>query len=271
MERITAIEKGTFLKLLNRNGYVLDLSTNDFDTFTMESIGTPLCEHYSLSKGKSLMTYINEETDESKVEKIITDLFKYYEATYQHEYDDESCPDYKKFAPLYQRCKTVIDRLKQNPNSFIPLAEDLKEKFSSEYISKQLNIMIGEQKNNPTEAIGKAKELIESCCKTILENRSIEVDKNWDIVKLVGETTKLLKVTPNDMPETAPEIVSIKAILGNLKAIASNVANLRNSYGSGHGKSASYVGLEERHAKLAIGSSITLVHFLWDSHERQPL
>ena len=33
-------------------------------------------------------------------------------------------------------------------------------------------------------------------------------------------------------------------------------------------KSASYKGLEERHAKLAVGSSITLVEFLWCTHER---
>ena len=43
---------------------------------------------------------------------------------------------------------------------------------------------------------------------------------------------------------------------------------LRNKYGSGHGKSSSYKGLQERHAKLAIGASITLVNFLWDSNER---
>ena len=61
---------------------------------------------------------------------------------------------------------------------------------------------------------------------------------------------------------------SIKAILGNLKAIAQGVAELRNLYGSGHGKSSSYKGLESRHASLAIGSSTTLVRFLWDSYER---
>jgi hypothetical protein len=33
-------------------------------------------------------------------------------------------------------------------------------------------------------------------------------------------------------------------------------------------KSGSYKGLEPRHASLAIGSSTTLVRFLWDSYER---
>lgn len=147
-------------------------------------------------------------------------------------------------------------------------AEKLKEKFSCEYISIQIDLMLKMQKENPTEAIGKAKELIESCCKTILEDKSISPDKKWTIVQLVDETTKLLKITPKDIPDSTPEITAIKAILGNLKAIAANVANLRNSYGTGHGKSAKYRGLEERHAKLAVGSSITLVNFLWDSHDR---
>ena len=43
------IEKGGFLKLFNRGGYVLDFSTNDFDSFTMESIGVPLCQKYQMS------------------------------------------------------------------------------------------------------------------------------------------------------------------------------------------------------------------------------
>ena len=58
------IEKGGFLKLFNRGGYVLDFSTNDFDTFTMESIGIPLCQHYQMSKGKSLVAYCSEASEE---------------------------------------------------------------------------------------------------------------------------------------------------------------------------------------------------------------
>ena len=78
-------EKVLFLKLFNRGGYVLDFSTADFDTFTMESVGVA----------------------------------------------------------------------------------------SSEYINKQMSIMLENQSTNPTEAIGKAKELIESCCKTVLEQEGV--------------------------------------------------------------------------------------------------
>ena len=127
------------------------------------------------------------------------------------------------------------------------------------------------QKDNPTETIGKAKELIESCCETILENCNITPNRDWKLNNLVDETMKLLEITPKNIQDTEKEAAAIKAILGSLKGIASNIAIIRNAYGSGHGKSATYVGLQERHAKLAIGSSVTLVNFLWDSFERKNL
>lgn len=55
MDKLTNIEIGTFLKLFNRGGYVLDFTTNDFDVFTMESIGIALCNEYHMSKGKKII------------------------------------------------------------------------------------------------------------------------------------------------------------------------------------------------------------------------
>ena len=64
-------------------------------------------------------------------------------------------------------------------------------------------------------------------------------------------------------------LMLIKAVLGNLRAIPTKLAEIRNPFGSGHGKSASFQGLEERHAKLAVGSSITFVDFIWSTYENQ--
>lgn len=55
--------------------------------------------------------------------------------------------------------------------------------------------------------------------------------------------------------------------MGNLKAILQNLAELRNNYGRGHGKDSRYVGLQERHDQLAVGTSMTIVLFIWDSYE----
>lgn len=263
MALLTNVEKGALVKLFNRGGYVLDFSTPDFEAFTFDSIGEALCHKYGVSKGASLTRYVSEASD-ANATKLLVDLFDYYELTHYKEIEGSN--DY---ALMYKRCKPIVDRVKATLNQTTIPIDGLKEVFSSEYISNQLDIMLKMQEENPTEAIGKSKELIESCCKTILDEANIEIDKNWNVVKLVDETVKLLKITPRDISDTIPEAIAIKTILGNLKNIAVNIATLRNAYGSGHGKVASYKGLEQRHAKLAVGSSITLVNFLWDSYERQ--
>ncbi len=269
------IEKGVFLKLFNRSGQVLDFTVADFDAFTMESVGVAVCDKYGLSKGKSLVKYISDSSEEN-ASKLLLDLLRYYENLYydfKKEVNTKRTPintwgttiDYGEY---YRKCKEIAKRIESN--NFVSFAtQSVKEAFSSEYIEKQTALMIENQSTNPTETIGKAKELIESCCETILERNGVIPNKEWKLNNLVDETMKLLEITPEHIPVTAKEATSIKAILGSLRGIATHIAVIRNAYGSGHGKSASYKGLEERHAKLAIGSSITLVNFLWDSYGRQ--
>ena len=273
MDKLTSIEIGTFLKLFNRGGYVLDFSTNDFDIFTMESVGVALCNEYHMSKGKSLAAYVNNASA-NDVEKLLNDLLSYYEENYEQEYtentsDDEFsyCRYNAEYARLYKKCRAYMNRVLNIATPLAVNAAELQEKFSSQYLSKQIELMLKMQSENPTDAIGKAKELIESCCKTILDNKGVDWDKNWDMSKLTGETLSLLKLTPKSIADTDPVSENIKAVLGNLRGISTKLAEIRNPYGSGHGKSASFTGLETRHAKLAVGCSITFVTFLWDTYE----
>ena len=107
MERLSNIELGTFSRLLNRGGYVLDFSTNDFDAFTMSSVGVALCDRYKMSKGKSLSAYLNEASDEDKV-KLLKDLLDYYEENYEAEYRaDLESPRYSaEYERLYHKCRS---------------------------------------------------------------------------------------------------------------------------------------------------------------------
>lgn len=273
MDKLTSIEIGTFLKLFNRGGYVLDFSTNDFDIFTMDSVGVALCNEYHMSKGKSLAAYVNNASA-NDVEKLLNDLLSYYEENYEQEYtentsDDEFsyCRYNAEYARLYKKCRAYMNRVLNIATPLAVNAAELQEKFSSQYLSKQIELMLKMQSENPTDAIGKAKELIESCCKTILDNKGVAWDKNWDMSKLTGETLSLLNLTPKSIADTDPVSENIKAVLGNLRGISTKLAEIRNPYGSGHGKSASFTGLETRHAKLAVGCSITFVTFLWDTYE----
>lgn len=59
---------------------------------------------------------------------------------------------------------------------------------------------------------------------------------------------------------------ALKKILGSLSTITQGVAELRNKYGTGHGKVDHTIMLQPRHARLVAGSTSTLVHFLFETH-----
>lgn len=255
-----------FTSLFNREGYVLDFSTPKFDRFTFNSIGIRLCEKYGLSKGKSLEAFC-DEGEESKVITLLNDLLEYYETWFQEEINPEGNGYSEKYSDLYKKCKKILTELPNNNAHMTLFAETIKEKFSSNYLNQQFDLMIEMKNQNPTEAIGKSKELIETCCKNILENEKIEFDPKSDVNTLTKLTMTTLNIHVDCVSDSNPEAKTIKKILGSLAGIAASISELRNSYGSGHGKNINFQGLTSRHADLAIGSSVTLVKYLWDTYE----
>lgn len=263
MNTLTNRERSLLSSFFNQGGYVLDFSEYSFTEFVLESVGEVVKEN-GLSKGKSFEKYIRQAPDE-KAKKFIADLLQHYEDSTAFDNDKDANNTIFK---LYLKCKELVASWGLSNISHFRI-EDLKTVFNSQYINTQIDLMTKMQEENPTEAIGKAKELVESCCKTILANLSIEyAEFESNFVKLVSETFQALTILPSQMPPKCKEVDAIKKLLGNLLAIAQNIAVIRNSYGSGHGKVASYSGLEPRHAKLAVGSCLTLVNFLWDSYQR---
>jgi len=129
------------------------------------------------------------------------------------------------------------------------------------YIAQQITRMEAAVTNDPSLAIGTAKELVETCCKTILRERGIEFSKSADIPDLIKLTSKELALTPDDIPDKAKAAETIKRLLSNLGTITQGIAELRSKYGTGHGKAAGTKGLSSRHAKLAIGAASTLAVF----------
>lgn len=266
---ITEIEKGFFEDLFNRGGYVLNFSDETFNNFTFNSIGVRVKDKYELSKGKSLRAYVNEASQKD-VLKLYTDMLDYYEAYYSDEIDGTSkVYGLKQYQSFYKKCKEIIERENKRPIPFSAASEKLKETFDSDYINKQIDLMVKSCEDNPTEAIGKAKELLESCCKTILEAENQEINKDDNVSKLVSKTLKVIKVPNLDAIKDKDEDKFVKQITGGLNSVTSGITNLRNHYGSGHGKSKTFKSLTKRHAELAVGSSITLVRYIWDSYSEQ--
>lgn len=75
-----------------------------------------------------------------------------------------------------------------------------------------------------------------------------------------------LQLVPEGVSDTAKGSKTIKAVLGNLAAVVQGLAELRNLYGTGHGKHGRTKGLQPRHARLAAGAAATLATFLFETH-----
>lgn len=140
------------------------------------------------------------------------------------------------------------------------------------YVARQITRMQVAIDTDPDLAIGTAKELVETCCKTILHERRVDIDGAWDLPQLVKSTARCLSLAPEDIPDNAKAVQTIRRLLSNLATITQGVAELRNQYGTGHGRGASTKGLQPRHAKLVVGAASTLAVFLLETHHvrRQP-
>lgn len=122
---------------------------------------------------------------------------------------------------------------------------------------------------DPALALGTAKELLESCCKTILTKRGVSFGKSDDLPKLTKALTKELKLVPEGIPDAAKGAENIRLILRNLSALTQYMAELRGLYGTGHGRDGKHKGLEPRHARLAVASAVAFIDFVTETYHQR--
>jgi hypothetical protein len=168
--------------------------------------------------------------------------------------------------PVYAPARTGT-----GANPSLTFAHEIATRIDAEHISQQITRMEGAIDTDTALAIGTAKEFVESICKTILDDRQIMHDKKDDLPVLVKKVTKALQLTADDIADSAKAADTIKRMLNNLGTIVQGSAELRNAYGTGHGKSRTQTrhGLKPRHARLAVGAASTLGVFLWETHEER--
>jgi len=138
-------------------------------------------------------------------------------------------------------------------------------------LQRQIQRLQDAVENDPSLAIGTTKELVETVCRTILEQRNIEVPDDADIGQLVKETRKALGLVPESIPSAARGAETVRRLLSNLGNVAQGLGELRNLYGTGHGKTGATRGLAPRHARLAVGAAATLTTFLLETHAERGL
>ncbi len=154
-------------------------------------------------------------------------------------------------------------------HSKIDRAYTAADVLSSNWMQTEIARIQDSIERDPSLAIGTAKDLIESCCKTILEQEGVEIGKTDDLPTLTKKLCKQLGLVPEGIPNEARGYDTIKVILSNLAAITKGISELRGLYGSGHGRDGKHFGLEPRHARLAASSAIAFVDFATETYVKK--
>ena len=124
--------------------------------------------------------------------------------------------------------------------------------------------------DDPSLAVGTAKEMVETICKTILDDRGLS-SQGEDLPQLVRAVARELGLLPENIPDHAKGSEVIRRMLSSLNQVSQGIAELRNLYGTGHGRDGRFIGLKPRHAKLAVGAAATLGTFLLETHLERTL
>jgi hypothetical protein len=263
MSRLTTRDKRALEDFLGMgSGFVLDFSDRTFADFVHEAVEIGIhADKYTVngtSKANKLRTFWGVESD-YLVGRLLDALIDYA--------DDSDLVTTEEDKRKSNLCRGIATRLLSGG----PSLDDLKQKaqtLNANHLAEQIRRMQDSVEADPSLAIGTAKELIETCCKTILAERGQEISGSPDIPALTKATFKQLNLVPEVIPNSARGAEVIKRILSNLSTVGHGLAELRGLYGTGHGQHAAASGLTSRHAKLAVGAATTLAIFLFETHEQ---
>ena len=114
-------------------------------------------------------------------------------------------------------------------------------------------------RSDPAQAIGSAKELLETVLKCVLDEHDPKSDN--DIPALLKRGCQKLGLDVASVDAAAPGAEVVRRILGNLGQVVTGVAQVRNVYGTGHGH-VNARELEIAHARLVVNGAVTMATFL---------
>jgi len=160
---------------------------------------------------------------------------------------------------------------KQQIDRQLNRARSAAEVLSNNWMQSEVLRIQNAIDTDPGLAVGTAKDLIESCCKSIIASLpdAEEIEKTDDLAKLTRKMCKALGLLPESVSNEAKGSEIIKRTLSNLAQVTKGIAELRGLYGSGHGKDSDYRGLEPRHARLAASCAIAFVDFATETYEKK--
>ena len=240
-----------------------------FSGYGFEKAFIPL-ELLPRGERRSAVEYFYESVDWSSPEHVARMLRVYEDILFKIE--DRSFPHVKEMLRYLERDGYVLEGNNLVAKGGVAgLTPEVIASLGSRHLAEHVQRIERSLADDPAQAIGSAKELLESTLKTVLEGLGISYSKDDDVPKLLKSVQAALELAPSDVHSQKKGADTIKRTLSNLGSVAIGIAELRNLYGTGHGKGSRHKGLTVRHARLAVSSSAALCMFLLETYEARAL
>lgn len=117
---------------------------------------------------------------------------------------------------------------------------------------------------DPDQALASASSLLESVCKSILDDLCVPYPRQQAITGLVSEVARALNLSPDQHADA-----EIKRVLGGLASVASGIGVIRTKFSAAHGRGSSQARLWARHARLSINAASAISLFLLETHREK--
>jgi hypothetical protein len=116
--------------------------------------------------------------------------------------------------------------------------------------------------DDPSAAVGRAKNLVEATAKAVLAYRGLTVGSDEQMPALAAKAMEELGVHPK---QASTEREQVRRLLGRLQGMVQDLAELRNEVGDGHGSATVPQALESRHGRLAVWAALGWCSYMLDT------
>lgn len=159
---------------------------------------------------------------------------------------------------IWGEFQPLLQALESRPGSPVHLTDgDVLAKLNSAAVQLVWQRALERRIADPEGAITSARTLLESVCKHILDDFSIEYDEKADLPKLYYAVSTKLNIAPSQHTEQV-----FKQILGGCASVVEGIGAMRNRLGDAHGSGSRRVRPAARHAQLAVNLAGSMTMFL---------
>lgn len=269
------------------SGYVLDFSSKKkFSEFFEDELNVdifdPKFETDGGSMGKRLRAFINDASPQ-QAGKLLRALWKHKTKDERNEWDAKSQLGGMDFTDVeffelsshefyqedesFNRFVSTIEA--KGADEIMSVARIMAEQFNFNTVMHEIDRATQFVNDDPEGAITASSSLIESLCKSILDELGMTLPKDQSIKGLYKEIREPLGLSA-DSDAFAPEIATdVRTVLAALSNVVMGIGALRTHGGTAHGRKKGHPRVDARIARLSVNTSAGIAIFIIESWARK--